>query len=95
MTSLAAIVASWDLLSSAVLAYLDPGAGSFVLQAIIGAVFSVGFVMRNYWRGLLSAFRRPAAVDADSATPPDVDADPRPPVRHADAASQSPPRAAA
>lgn len=30
-------------------AYLDPGTGSIVLQAIIGIVASVGVAMKIYW----------------------------------------------
>jgi hypothetical protein len=45
------------------LAYLDPGSGSMLLQAIAGGVAAVGVMGRLYWRRLRSALRlgkRPA-----------------------------------
>ena len=37
-------------------AYLDPGTGSILLQAIIGGVATGLFVMRGYWRKIRSLF---------------------------------------
>lgn len=46
-------------------AYLDPGAGSIVLQAIIAAVAGGFIVMRTYWSKVKRLFRwRKAEPDA-------------------------------
>ena len=39
------------------LAYLDPGSGSMLLQALAGGVAAVGVMARLYWRRLRSALR--------------------------------------
>jgi hypothetical protein len=38
---------------SGVLAYLDPGSGSMILQAIVGGVAAVAVVSKFYWRRFL------------------------------------------
>jgi hypothetical protein len=43
------------------LAYIDPGTGSFFLQLLVGGVFGILFVIRRSWRqlkGLLGSARR-------------------------------------
>lgn len=40
------------------LAYIDPGSGSFLVQAIIAAVLGVGFFFRNIWAFIKSVFVR-------------------------------------
>lgn len=37
-------------------AYLDPGTGSIIVQAIIGAVVGAGVVVKVYWRKIRSLF---------------------------------------
>ena len=39
------------------LAYLDPGTGSMLLQALVGGVAAVGVMGKLYWRRLLTALR--------------------------------------
>ena len=42
-------------------AYLDPGTGSMLLQALIGAIAGAGIVIRLYWdkiKGFFSRFGR-------------------------------------
>ena len=41
-----------------VFAYIDPGAGSLVIQALIAAVISVPIVFRNTVKRTLGRFRR-------------------------------------
>lgn len=41
-----------------VLLYIDPGSGSFLVQAIIAAVLGVGFFFRDIWNFIKSFFRR-------------------------------------
>ena len=36
-----------------VLAYLDPGSGSMILQAVVGGVAAVAVAGKFYWRRLL------------------------------------------
>ena len=37
------------------IAYIDPGAGSFVLQAIIAAVAGAAFALKVWWKKLRAA----------------------------------------
>ena len=41
----------------AILAYLDPGSGSMLLQIILGGVAAVGVTARLTWRRVLRALR--------------------------------------
>ena len=36
-------------------AYLDPGTGSMLLQALLGGVAAVGVIARLYWRRVAAA----------------------------------------
>ena len=40
-----------------VLAYLDPGTGSMVVQLVVGGVAAAGVAAKLYWRRLLSLLR--------------------------------------
>jgi hypothetical protein len=40
-----------------VLAYLDPGSGSMIIQIIVGGVAAVGVTMKLYWRRITGVFR--------------------------------------
>jgi hypothetical protein len=37
-------------------AYLDPGTGSFILQALVGTAMAAAFTIKIYWRRLKSLF---------------------------------------
>jgi len=37
-----------------VLAYLDPGSGSMILQLLVGGVAAIGVVMKMYWQRVLT-----------------------------------------
>ena len=39
-------------------AYLDPGTGSMLLQALLGGVAALGVVARLYWHRLTAVFSR-------------------------------------
>lgn len=39
-------------------AYVDPGTGSFALQAVIGAVMGVSYAARNRIRTLVGKFKK-------------------------------------
>ncbi len=52
-------------------AYLDPGAGSIVLQAIIAAVAGGFMVMRTYWSKVKQLFTRRKLVAEPDPEPRD------------------------
>ena len=56
-----------------VIAYIDPGAGSLVIQAIIAGLVSIPFFFRNAIRSTFGRFRRkpsdPAAGAAGTSAP--------------------------
>lgn len=39
-------------------AYLDPGTGSMLLQALLGGVAALGVIARLYWHRLTAVFTR-------------------------------------
>lgn len=39
-------------------AYLDPGAGSYLIQILLAAIVGLGFLLKLYWRRLTAAIRR-------------------------------------
>ena len=47
-------------------AYIDPAAGSLVLQLVLGGVAGVGVVLKMSWRRLKSLFGRGAALQSPS-----------------------------
>jgi hypothetical protein len=60
-TALTAVVGGLLILASATttaFAYLDPGDGSMLLQAILAAVAGSVFALKHYWRRLASLLRR-------------------------------------
>ena len=38
------------------LLYIDPGSGSYILQAIIAAVLGVSFFFKNFWLNVKALF---------------------------------------
>lgn len=44
-------------------AYLDPGSGSLILQALVGGVAAAGVTARLYWRRITRVFRKSDARD--------------------------------
>jgi hypothetical protein len=49
-----------------VYAYLDPGAGSMLIQVLLGGAAAVGVVLRLFWRNLTQRFRKRDSVDKGS-----------------------------
>ncbi len=39
-------------------AYVDPGTGSFVFQAIVGGILAVGLAVKMFWRRILTFVTR-------------------------------------
>ncbi|MDH4334212.1 MAG: hypothetical protein OEW24_02965 [Chloroflexota bacterium] len=52
---------------SLIFAYIDPGAGSLIIQALIAAVVSVPFFFRNAIRSTLGRLRRKPAGGASGS----------------------------
>ena len=54
----------------ALLAYLDPGSGSVLLQALLGGVAAVAITGKLWWHRLLTLLRirKPDEEKADSVT---------------------------
>ena len=44
-----------------VFGYLDPGTGSMIIQAVLGAIAGIAIFMRLFWRRIVSFFKRPRA----------------------------------
>jgi hypothetical protein len=58
-----------------VLAYLDPGSGSMILQILAGGLAAVAVTAKLYWGRILKLLRirkdEPEAAKADAASKPD------------------------
>ena len=53
------VIATWCLVTpSWAYAYIDPGTGSFIIQAIIGTLLAAGFFIRLAWARIHAFFRR-------------------------------------
>lgn len=55
-----------------IFAYLDPGSGSLILQAVLGGVAGLGVAakaMRNRWRGRSSASDEETAAEEEESAP--------------------------
>jgi hypothetical protein len=63
-------VALWFGSTEHALAYLDPGTGSILLQAIIGGAATGLFIMRGYWRKIRKLFGGREATGALSSKLP-------------------------
>ena len=56
-----------------VLAYLDPGSGSMILQLLAGGVAAVGVAAKMYWRRVTRVLHlRKDKRDDDTASEPEV-----------------------
>ena len=76
-----ALVMSWSSLSWAALsgtgpggdlrlAYIDPGAGSFLIQALVAAAAGIAVTVRLYWTRLRRLFGLSGRPDANEDDPP-------------------------
>ena len=41
-----------------VLAYIDPGSGSFIFQVVVGSAMAAGLGAKMFWRRVSALFRR-------------------------------------
>jgi len=53
------------------LAYIDPGAGSFVIQALVAAAAGIAVTLRLYWQRIKGFFGSSAGADRDDDAPED------------------------
>lgn len=54
---------------TSLLAYLDPGSGSIILQAIIGGVAAAAITAKLYWNRLMKFLRIRKPEDEEKAEP--------------------------
>ena len=55
--------------SAAEAQYLDPGAASIIVQAVVAGVFAVGATLKLYGRRLSGLFSRHATTDSETREP--------------------------
>lgn len=48
-------------------AYVDPGTGSFVFQAIVGGILAVGLAIKMFWRRILAFVTRRGSTPDEHA----------------------------
>lgn len=53
------VTAVFGMTNAEAFAYLDPGTGSFVIQALIAALAAAALTARYYWQKLSNFFRDP------------------------------------
>ena len=46
-----------------IIAYLDPGTGSVLLQLILASLLGVGVAVRIFWHKIVSLFKKPPETD--------------------------------
>jgi hypothetical protein len=52
-------------MSHDLLAYLDPGSGSMIIQILVGGLAAVGVAVKLYWRRLVGLFARSKKVEEE------------------------------
>lgn len=62
-------------MSQMVLAYLDPGSGSLILQAVLGGAAALAVGAKLWWHSALRALH--IRRDPEEPPPPGEDSDPR------------------
>ena len=55
--------------SSPAFAYLDPGSGSAIVSAIIGAIVAAGLVIKTYWYKFKGLFSRRKTTAGENIRP--------------------------
>jgi len=45
-------------LAGIILAYLDPGSGSYLIQLLIAALLGGGFAIKTFWKQISAFFRK-------------------------------------
>ncbi len=65
MATVAMVVIASFLYLPAANAYVDPGSGSFVFQALIAGLLAAGMALKVFWRRIAGFFSRKAPASAD------------------------------
>jgi hypothetical protein len=55
----------WALVVPAAHAYIDPGSGSLVFQAIVGSAMAGALAIKMGWRRIRNVFKGPRVEDRD------------------------------
>ncbi len=55
-------------------AYLDPGTGSILFQALVALIAGVSLTMKLYWRKIRALLRREPLTDPENPSAPEDDA---------------------
>ena len=63
-----AVVGLHLLTASEAAAYIDPGSGSFFLQAMIASVLAAGMAIKAYWHRIKAFFSGGRSKDRDDET---------------------------
>lgn len=50
-----------------ILAYLDLGSGSFIIQIIVASLLGSALLIRTFWKQLLGIFRRGTPIQSDDS----------------------------
>ena len=50
-------------------AYIDPGSGSFLIQALVGGVLAAALLIRTFWTQIKSLFTRKPTASEDKIPP--------------------------
>ena len=57
--------------SSVILAYLDPGSGSFIIQLLIAGAAGILFTFRGYWSSLVNRIKGKSTEENSETIDPD------------------------
>jgi hypothetical protein len=57
-------------MTSAILAYLDPGSGSVILQGLLGGLAAVAVTFKLWWKRLTGLFHRRERREPEPAETP-------------------------
>lgn len=69
--ALGALGMSGEAMNEVRLAYIDPGSGSFMIQALIATLAGVGVTGRLYWAKIKSMLGMASRSDAEDLDPDD------------------------
>lgn len=53
-----------------VFAYLDPGTGSMIIQAIIGGLVGIGVILKTFWGRIVGIFKKTDLDNSESKSLP-------------------------
>ena len=62
LTALAFVLACDVIFAPPAMAYLDPGTGTMIVQAVLGVVLGISFTAKMWWHRVIGFFRRKTAA---------------------------------